>query len=379
MVFNGIDRIDRYEALFRGRHIGLITSPSGLAANFESTVSVLHRRFGLSALYSPEHGVRGNMGAGAAVDTYEDPYIHVPVYSLYRSDSKRLTDKMLAGVDLVVYDMQDVGARYYTFIATMLYAMEDCASRGIDFVVLDRLDPLGGEIVEGNLPEKEYESFIGAYPLCNRYALTPGEFARMADDRLGLCCKLHIVPVSGWKRKMLFPETGRVWVMPTSGIPRFETALLYPGTCFFEGTNLSEGRGTSTPFEIVGAPFVDAEALAGAMNAKGLPGVRFRPLYFTPLADAFKGEQCAGVQIHITDARRVRAVETGLSLLFELRERYPDKFHAEAPENGRSTLDLLAGGGEPRLGRLPLEELLGRYVRDSAEFSRIKAEYHLYT
>lgn len=378
MVLNGIDCIYQYADVFRGKHIGLITSPSGLNLDFESTISILHKQFGLSALFSPEHGVRGNMGAGAEVDTYEDPYIHVPVYSLYRNDSKHLTDEMLSGVDLVAYDIQDVGARYYTFIYTMLYAMEDCARRGIEFAVLDRINPLGGSAVEGNILEEDFKSFIGAYPLCIRYGLTPGEFAGMANEQLGLNCKLHIIKCEGWNREMLFPETGRTWVMPTTGIPRFETALLYPGTCLFEGTNMSEGRGTTAPFEMVGAPFVDAELLAKAMNEKNLPGVKFRPVYFTPLCSDFKGQQCEGVQIHVTDARKVKAVETGLTLIYELRSLYGGRFEICGSDTGRCTFDLLCGSSVPRCGNIPLSDLLDHYENDSLKFKKMKKEFHLY-
>jgi uncharacterized protein YbbC (DUF1343 family) len=280
MVLNGIDRIEQYGRIFREKRIGLITSPSGLDKNFKSTINLFYEKFHLTALFSPEHGVRGDMEAGAIVEEYEDPYIHIPVYSLYRKNSKRLTGEMLEKVDLVVYDIQDVGARYFTFISTMLYAMEECASQGKEFAVLDRINPLGGVTVEGNILSESFQSFVGAYPVCMRYGLTIGEFAQMANSELDLRCSLEVIPCSGWDRSMMFPDTDRLWVMPSMGIPRFETALLYPGTCLFEGTNLSEGRGTTCPFEIIGAPFIEPENLAAAMNAKKLPGIIFRPVYF---------------------------------------------------------------------------------------------------
>lgn len=379
MVLNGIDQIDSYSDLFCKRRIGLITSPSGLNAAFDSSIDILHRRFGLTALFSPEHGVRGNMDAGALVDTYTDPKIHVPVYSLYRSDSKRLTDEMLENIDLVAYDIQDVGTRYYTFIYTMLYAMQDCAKRGIEFVVFDRLNPLGGETVEGNVMPEAYQSFIGGYPLCMRYGMTIGEFARMANEEQHLGCKLKIVPCAGWERRMLFPDTGRTWVMPSPGMPRFEAALLYPGTCFFEGTNISEGRGTSTPFEVFGAPFLDGDALARRMNAMNLPGVRFRPVYFTPYSSKFKDEQCSGVQIHVLDPHAVRAVETGLNLLFTIRDT-SDQFRFLTPETdgGQAAIDLLTGGRAVRDGTASLSELIGQYQTESVGFARRKQPFHLY-
>ena len=376
-VLNGIDRIEHYEHLFKGRRIGLITAPSGLSLGFESTLYILHKKFGLTALFSPEHGVRGDRDAGDTVETYADPYTGVPVYSLYRKDSKRLTEEMLKNVDLVVYDIQDIGARFYTFIYTMLYAMEDCARYGKEFLVLDRLNPLGDR-VEGNVLTSGYESFVGAYPLAMRYGLTPGEFALMANSEQNLGCTLHVIPVSGWHRNSLFPETGRLWVMPTMGIPRFETALLYPGMCFFEGTNLSEGRGTTAPFEIIGSPFIDGEGLAKAMNAKKLPGVVFRPVYFKPWMSKHKDTPCKGVQTHITDPKKVRPVETGLRLLHEIGRTY-EAFAFLPPfrEGGRPFIDLLAGSDILR-SDTPPEVLMERFGQESLAFAERKAAFHLY-
>ncbi len=379
MVCCGIDRLDEYEELFRGKRLGLITSPTGLDADLVPTIDRLHERFHLTALFSPEHGVRGDVAPGGTVETYTDPYVHVPVYSIYRKDSQRLTDEMLRDVDMVVYDIQDVGARFYTFVSTLLYAMEECARTGRELTVLDRPDPLGGEVVEGNILREEFRSFIGAFPMCNRYGLTAGEFARMADDRLGLHCRLHVVPCADWQRRMLFPETGMVWVPPSMNIPRFETAMLYPGMCLTEGTNLSEGRGTTTPFEIVGAPFIDAPALAKAMEAKKLPGVRFRPVYFRPTASKFEGQTCAGVQVHVTDPAALRAVDVGVELLMEIRRRYPQDFafRPAEKEGARPAIDLLGGGDEFRQAS-DTRQLLEAWHGQAARFAQEKKPYHLY-
>lgn len=380
MVYNGIDCIDNYEDWFKNRRIGLITSPSGVNRKLESSISILHRKFGLSALYSPEHGVRGDAEAGAIVDTYTDPYIHVPVYSLYRKDSKRFTAEMLEGVDTVVFDTQDVGTRYYTFIYTMLYAMEDCAKYGKEFIVLDRVNPLGGTVVEGNVLQDGYRSFVGGYSLCMRYGLTIGEFAMMANAEAGGLCDLKIVRCEGWKRDMLFEETGLLWVMPSMGITSPVTALLYPGMCLFEGTNLSEGRGTTRPFEIFGAPFIDAQSLADTMNAKNMPGIIFRPVHFKPYVSKFAGELCHGLQVHVTDPKQVRAVEVGIHLLYELHRSYPEKLEFLPPfkEGGRPFIDLLAGNDKLRGFPLRQEELLEGYVQEAAAFVRRKEQYHLY-
>ncbi len=378
MIRNGIDCIDNYARLFAGKRLGLITSPTGLTGELESTIRVLHEKFELAALFSPEHGVRGDRHAGALVDDYEDPLTGVPVYSLYRGDSKRLTPEMLDGVDMVVYDIQDVGVRYYTFIYTMLYAMEDCAKAGKPFVVLDRINPLDGATVEGNVLRPDYRSFVGNYSLCVRYGLTAGEVATMVNAETGLNAQLSVVRCEGWEREMLFPETGRIWVPPSLGVPRFETALLYSGTCLFEGTNLSEGRGTTSPFEIVGAPFVRAEELAEEMNRKRLPGVRFRPVYFKPTFSKHEGELCAGVQLHVTDSRALRPLETGVRLLYELKRRYEQfRFLPPVRENGRPFIDLL-GGDRSYRDETDEEALLERFREESRAFSERKQAYHLY-
>lgn len=379
MVRNGIDNIERYAHLFKGKRLGLITAPTGLNQDFVSTIQILHENFNLVALFSPEHGVRGDQEAGALVDTYLDPYTGVPVHSLYRKDSKRLTQEMLDQVDMVVYDIQDVGVRYYTFIYTMLYALEDCAKAGKEFVVLDRINPLDGVTVEGNILKQGYQSFVGNYPLCVRYGLTAGEVAVMANSQMNWNCDLHVVLCEGWERNMQFPDLRRFWVQPSLGIPRFETALLYSGTCLIEGTNVSEGRGTSCPFEIIGAPFIDAQQLADEMNRKKLPGVFFRPVYFKPAASKFQGELCRGVQIHVTDARAVRAVATGVTLLYTIKQNYEEfAFLPPIKENSRPFIDLLCGDKLLRDDPVDVPALLELFREESREFANLKQQYHLY-
>ena len=379
MVRNGIDCIEQYDSLFQGRRLGLITSVTGLTAGFESTIQVLHRRYGLAALFSPEHGVRGDVPPGELVDTYQDPVTGIVVYSLYRRDSKRMTKEMLDAVDAVVYDMQDVGARYYTFLYTMLYALEDCAEAGKDFIILDRMDPLGDR-VEGNVLREELSSFVGGFPLAMRYGLTIGEFARMAVDRLGLTVKLTVVPVEGWQRAMLFPDTGRCWIPPSMGLPTFEAALLYPGLCLFEGTNLSEGRGTSFPFVEVGAPFADAQKLAQAMQGKKLAGVAFTPAYFVPAASKFAGQACQGVHIHVTDAHAVSAVKVGITLLYEIMDQCGAEayFLPAAREGGRQFVELLCGSDVLTRQQRSAGEVLAAFEQESAEFAKQKRQYHMY-
>ncbi|MED5018337.1 DUF1343 domain-containing protein [Paenibacillus chibensis] len=379
MILNGIDRVMEAAHLLKGKKLGLITSPTGLNKDFVSTIQILHDHFHLAALFSPEHGVRGDQAAGAMVETYTDPITGVPVYSLYRKDSKRLSQEMLDEVDMVVYDIQDVGTRYYTFIYTMLYALEDCAKAGKEIVILDRINPLDGVTVEGNILKPGYESFVGGYPLAVRYGLTAGEVAKMANEQMEWNAKLHVVRCQGWDRQMLFPETGREWVMPSLGIPRFNTALIYPGTCLFEGTNLSEGRGTTAPFEMIGAPFIDAEQLAADMNSLKLPGVIFRPVYFKPSFSKFQGEQCGGVQIHMMDYRAVEPLETGVRLLCTIKNRYEEfSFLPPLKENSRSFIELLGGDNVYLQDNLDADVLLEQFREESREFAKLKTEYHLY-
>lgn len=379
MLRNGIDCIGQYRQLFKGKRLGLITAPTGLDRNFKSTIQLLHEQFNLVALYAPEHGVRGDKAAGALVDNEVDLQTGVPVYSLYRQDSKRLTEDMLEPIDMMVYDIQDVGVRYYTFIYTMLYALEDCARSGREFVVLDRANPLDGQTVEGNVLKPGYHSFVGNYPLAVRYGLTAGEVAVMANDQMKWNACLTVVRCEGWNRSMSFPDTGRLWVHPSMGIPRYESALLYSGTCLFEGTNLSEGRGTTFPFEMIGAPYIQAEQLAAVMNAKRLPGVFFRPVYFNPTFSKHQGKQCQGVQLYITDACAIRPVDVGVELLFTIKGLYPAfAFLPPLKEGSRPFIDLLGGDKVYRDDDVDVPALLEQFRRESREFSLSKQKYHLY-
>lgn len=380
MVQCGVETLQERQHLLKGKRLGLITSPTGLTRDFVSTVDLLHEQFHLAALFSPEHGVRGDQEAGGLVENYRDARTGVPVYSLYRQDSKRLIPEMLEQVDMVVYDIQDAGARFYTFIYTMLYALEDCAKAGKAFMVLDRPNPLGGAVVEGNRLKAPFRSFVGNYPgLAIRYGLTAGEMALMANDQLKLNAELHVAQMKGWSRSMLFPDTEQLWVPPSMGLPRFGTALLYPGTCLIEGTNLSEGRGTPLPFELIGAPYLDADRLASEMNRLSLPGVRFRPAHFKPAASKHQGELCHGVQLHITDLRTLRPVETGIRLIDTLRRNWEEfAFLPPVREGGRPFMDLLWGDSVLREGAFRVEELLEQLQEESGSFAGEKNIYHLY-
>lgn len=325
----------------------------------------------------------GKADAGEAVDGVQtDAQTGVPVYSLYGGEEGRhMPPEVLEQLDAVIYDIQDLGVRFYTFIATLIGVLEDCAAADREVIVLDRPAPLSGVTVEGGLLDMAYTSFVGPYPLCIRYGLTAGELAGMVNAERKLGCRLTVVPCKGWQRGQLFSETGNLWMAPSLAIPHFETALLYPGTCLFEGTNLSEGRGTACPFELVGAPFIDGVRLAREMNACNLPGVVFTAAYFTPSASKWKGEACEGVQLHITDAHALRPVRTGLTLLYAIRTRWPQHFawHERAGVPSRF-ISLLTGCGafERDDAIPPLEQLLSQWESESEAFAQRKAAYHLY-
>lgn len=377
----GADRLGEYAGLFAGARLGLITSPTGRTSQNCSTIAALAQTGRLCALFGPEHGVRGDCAAGAFVPQYTDALSGLPVYSLYGRDSKRLSAAMLETFDVLVYDIQDVGSRYYTFLSTLLYALEDCAAAGKRLVVLDRPNPLGGSCVEGTLLEPELRSFVGCYALPSRYALTPGEFARMANEEEKLGCDLTVVPCEGWRRDMLFPEWEKPWVMPSLNMPRFETALLYVGTCLFEGTNLSEGRGTADPFAIIGAPFVrDAEALAQAFNAQALPGIVATPQFFTPTASKHQGQLCGGVHLHVTNACTLRPLEAGVRLLALFAARFPEEFAWLPPfrEGGRPFISLLAGHRGWENPDWDVSKWLAACPAQEAAFAARKEAYHLY-
>lgn len=378
MVLFGVDRAAEYAHLFIGR-VALLTSPSGRTTDNRSTIEVLKDCCQLQLLLAPEHGVRGDKAAGALFSDEIDEESGLPVRSLYTKESKRLSAETLSKFDTLVYDIADVGCRYYTFISTLRYCIEDCAAAGKRLVVLDRPNPLG-DWVEGGLLQEEVSSFVGCYPLPVCYGLSCGELAMMMNAELKAGCDLQVVPCGNLTRKMNFRDWGHYWVMPSLGIPRYETAVLYPGTCLIEGTNCSEGRGTADPFAIVGAPYVKAEEFSRAFNALGCPGVTATPVYFTPTTSKHQGVLCGGIHLHITDEYLLEPVELGVKLLDLLRTMYPDDFKFLEPfrEGGKPFISLLAGHREFEDPRWDAEELLARYRRESETFRWRKAPYEIY-
>jgi uncharacterized protein YbbC (DUF1343 family) len=391
--------------LVKGKRVGLIVNPSGVDSRLRSSVDLLKASAGvrLVALYGPEHGVRGDAQAGQYVPFYRDRKSGLPVFSLYGQTFKPAPgmlkeidsymrafdtdasgagkvpeDIMIEDVDVLVFDVQEIGTRVYTYVATMAYAMEAAAESGLEFVVLDRPTPLNGRIMEG--PVLDYpaqSSFVGLYPIPQRYGLTMGELARLFNrEFLAKKANLTVVPMEGWRRDMWFDETGLPWVMPSPNMPTLETAIVYPGQVLIEGTNLSEGRGTTRPFELCGAPWVDGNELARRLNALGLEGVLFREAWFTPTFSKFAGELCGGVQVHVTDRNRFRAFAASLHLVKTVRGMYPAefKFHADY-------FDKVAGTVRVREGlerNAPVDEIVAGYATGLKAFEERRRPALLY-
>ena len=340
---------DPPDVLRRGR-FGLLANQASLDRRFRYAWDVLAGAFPgrLAAIFSPQHGLWGEQQANM-IETGHATHsrLGVPVYSLY-SETRRPTPEMLEGLDCLVVDLQDVGTRIYTFAWTVLNCLRACADADVSMLLLDRPNPLGGQAVEGPLLEPEYRSFVGGACIPMRHGLTLGELVSLVNVEDGIGADLKIVPMRGWSRAMLFPETGRAWVAPSPNLPRFEGVLLYPGQVLLEGTNLSEGRGTTMPFEVAGAPYVDPDRLAEVLTCYELPGLAIRAVRFQPTFDKWSGESCGGVALHVTDAAAVRPYRTAVALLAVVSRLWPEEFQLLPPpyeyETQKMPIDILSGG-----------------------------------
>ncbi|MCL2287557.1 MAG: DUF1343 domain-containing protein [Firmicutes bacterium] len=380
----GIDQLQNHSHIFAGKRVGLLTNCTGINSNFVSTIDLLHKEFNLVKLFAPEHGVRGNLQAGVTLEGYTDERTGLPVVSLYGTN-RRPTAEMLADIDIFTFDIQNVGSRFYTYLYTMAYIMEACAANGKKCVVFDRPNPLNASTVEGNILDLTCKSFIGLYPIPQRYGLTIGECANLFNAEYGINCDLTVVAMDGYRRDMYFEDTGAPWVVPSPNIPVIDTCFTFNATCIFEGTNVSEGRGTTKPFHFIGASWLCGDKLADALNAFALPGVHFRPHYFTPLpylanGAKYAGELCGGVEVHVLDRRVFRPVQTGVTMLYTIRGLGGSNFKFTPPyhEKGKHMIDYSTGGTYIREGKYNLEEVVQLYARESAEFVKIKSKYHIY-
>ncbi|HZG69617.1 MAG TPA: DUF1343 domain-containing protein [Herpetosiphonaceae bacterium] len=330
-----------------GRRVGLITNPTGIDRQFRSGVDLLRQsaEIELVALFGPEHGVRGDVQAGVRVQTAVDGRTGLPIHSLY-GETQRPSPSMLAGLDALIFDIQDIGVRYATYISTMAYAQAAAADAGLMFVVFDRPNPLGSPI-DGNLLDPAFASFVGVHPLPVLHGLTTGELARLLAAERGWPAPF-VVAIQRWQHGLWFEQTGLPWVQPSPNLPTLDAVTLYGGTCLIEGTNLSEGRGTTRPFELVGAPWIDPFRAAEELQRREIPGVAFRPAYFTPTFSKHAGVACGGVQIHILHRSALRPVELGVELLYTLRRLGPGEFAWRQGGDGRFFVDLLLGSDQPR-------------------------------
>ena len=318
----------------QGKRIGLVTNQSAVTSDLRHAVSMLlaGRGWKLAALFGPEHGIWGEAQDMAHVESSTDPLTGLPVYSLYGKNESDLAPRreILRNLDALVIDLQDIGSRYYTFIYTMALCMREAAPLGVEVIVLDRPNPIDGAHLEGNIREEKYSSFVGMFPLPTRHGMTAGELARWFEryyrDVHKIECNLTVVPMKGWRRSMWWGDTGLPWVIPSPNMPTVYTATVYPGMCLVEGTNLSEGRGTTHPFEFFGAPWLDSFKFADALNRLSLPGVRFRPHYFMPTFHKHANKVCGGVELHVTNRATFEPYRTGLWCVKVARDMNPDEF-----------------------------------------------------
>lgn len=349
--------LDLFEKLWpralKGARAGLLVHPASVNARLEHATGLFlkSRKCRLTALFGPQHGILGQTQDNMIEwRGFRDPGTGLPVFSLY-SDQRKPSPSMLKGIDAMVIDLQDVGSRYYTFIWTMELCMEACAEEGKSVIILDRPNPIGGTAIEGTVLEPGYSSFVGQRPLPTRHGMTIGEIGSYLRATFYSSLDFHIIPVQGWKRGMWFNECGLPWVLPSPNMPTLDTALVYPGMCLLEGTLLSEGRGTTRPFEIFGAPFIEPDRLVNRLREFRLPGVSFRPLYFEPSFQKHAHMLCGGAQIHVMNREKFRPFKTAVAVLKSVRELYPSETLWRDPpyeyETKRMPLDILAG--TPRL------------------------------
>ena len=382
-VVSGLERLlDRPEPV-RGLRVGLVVNPSSITSDLTHASVALGGRRGvkLTALFGPEHGIAADAQDMVEVGHARDRETGLPVYSLY-GETRVPTPSMLEGVDAMVYDVQDVGSRYYTFVYTMLHVMQACARGKKRVVVLDRPNPLGGDGVDGNLLDPAFRSFVGMHPLVVRHGMTSGELALLFKQELALDVDLQVVPMKGWRRPMHYEDTGLPWVLPSPNIPTVDTAFVYPGGCQVEGTNLSEGRGTTRPFEIWGAPWLDGAAPAHAVRVEG---ATLRPLTFQPTFHKHAGARCGGVQVHVHDRERFPAFLTYLLLIHHARRQDERRFAWRDPpyeyEHVRLPIDILCGTDRVRKaiaqGVSP-KRLAAGFRKDAAAFRRRRRKYLLY-
>jgi uncharacterized protein YbbC (DUF1343 family) len=370
-----------------GKQVGLVSNPASIDGELAHAADRLaaHAHARLAALFGPQHGFRSDVQENMIETghTRDEPR-QVPIYSLY-SETREPTADMLRGLDVLVIDLQDVGTRIYTYIHTMANCLQAARKHGVKAIVCDRPNPIGGIAVEGPMLHAGFESFVGLYPTPMRHGMTIGELARLFNDRFGIGADLDVAVMEGWRRDMYHDATGLPWVLPSPNIPTVDTAVVYPGTVLLEGTNVSEGRGTTKPFELIGAPWVTAERFAEDMNRLDLGGVHFRPAVFEPTFHKHAGVACGGCQIHVHDRAAFRPVETGVALIAAFRAADPARFRWRDPpyeyEHEKLPIDILAGSSDLReeIERgTAASEIAGSWRAGIEEFTRVRDGFLLY-
>jgi uncharacterized protein YbbC (DUF1343 family) len=388
-VQTGLDRLQAGSfAALAGQRVGLLTNPSAVNHELISAYHLLTSRVvKLTALFAPEHGFAGAMPDAMRIDDTTDPRSGAPIFSLY-GDTYRPTPEMLADVDVIVCDIQDVGVRFYTFMWTISHILEVAGEHGVPVIILDRPNPWGGEIIDGPLLETGLSSFVGRFPIPVRHGLTLGELAQMINTRWNPTpAPLTVIPCMGWTRSMTWEQTGLVWIPSSPNMPHIGTVWHYPGACLVEGTQLSEGRGTTLPFEVVGAPWIDPTMLADHLNAQQWPGVRFRPHVFVPAQSKWNGTTCGGIQVHITDRHAWEPLRVWLGVIMAVRHLYPNDFAWLPPfqssvELSSQHFDRLIGNKMVRAqidAGASLDDITATWAADRQTFAEQRRPYLLYT
>jgi len=373
--------------LLCGKRVGVLAHPASVDRNLNHVVDLFHRHSDilLSVVMGPQHGFRGETQDNMVEwSGFLDSATGLRVFSLYGS-IRRPTEEIMSLLDVLVVDLQDVGARYYTFVQTMALALEACKEFGKEIVILDRPNPIGGDEVEGTVLDPEFRSFVGLFPLAVRHGMTVGELAKYYKTEFGVDCDLTVVPMVGWNREMYFDDTGLPWVLPSPNMPTLETAIVYPGLCLLEGTNLSEGRGTTRPFELCGAPWIDPKAFVAELHRFALPGVTFRPVHFSPTFHKWAGHTIGGVQLHVEDRKAFKPFLTGLTLVTLFRRAGEMEFEwKEPPYEYEQTLlpfDILSGTDKLRISvesNANLAEIEEEWQEDLRAFCAVRENYLLY-
>ena len=387
LVTLGIDRLLTGERhLVDGRRVGLLCNPASINRDFQHSADLLFDAPGvtLAAIFGPQHGFRADLQDNMIETPHaRDARRQVPIYSLY-SEVREPSADMLTGLDALIIDIQDIGTRVYTFIYTVANCLKAAARQKLPVIVCDRPNPIDGTSVEGNLLDPRYASFVGQFPIPMRHGMTVGELARLFNDAFGLGAELHVVRLDGWRREMYYDDTALPWVMPSPNMPTLDTAIVYPGAVLFEGTQLSEGRGTTRPFELIGAPWIDGDRLADAMNARALPGVRFRPVFFEPTFQKHARQTCGGCQLHVTDRQAFRPLRTAVELIDEFHRQDPSRFAWREPpyeyEHDKMPIDILYGsdGLRQAIAGGSITALGESWAGDEARFRQQRAPFLLY-